>query len=134
MTGVITRYADAWRRGDIDKMIDCYHTDVTVHYGGTSTYAGTHHGRDQLVQLLIETAQRSRRELVTIDQIDDHGTHAALFVTETMTIGTTAVSLERALRYRTTDDQISECWLYDHDQHLVDRAWSTPPGQAEAPS
>ena len=44
MTGVITRYADAWRRGDIAEMIDCYHADVTVHYGGTSTYAGTHCG------------------------------------------------------------------------------------------
>ena len=46
-----------------------------------------------------------------------------------MTIDATVVSLERALRYRTTDDQISECWLYDHDQQLVDRAWSTPLGQ-----
>jgi ketosteroid isomerase-like protein len=128
MSGVITRYAGAWRRGDITEMIDCYHEDITVHYGGTSTYAGTHHGRDQLVQLLIETAQRSGRQLITIDQIDDHETHGALFVTETVTIDDTVTTVARALRYRTTDNRISECWLYDHDQHLVDRAWSSPLG------
>ena len=36
------------------------------------------------------------------------------------------VSVARALRYRTLDDRISECWLYEHDQQLVDRAWSGP--------
>lgn len=132
MSGVISRYADAWRRGDIAEMINCYGDDVIVHYGGTSTYAGTHHGRDQLVLLLVETAQRSGRQLITIDQIDDHDTHGALFVTETMMIDSTVITLARALRYHTADDRISECWLYDHDQHLVDRAWSNPLGETPA--
>ncbi|MEQ1699534.1 MAG: nuclear transport factor 2 family protein [Ilumatobacteraceae bacterium] len=123
---MISRYADAWRRGDIVEMIDCYHWDVTVHYGGTSSYAGIHHGRDRLVHLLIETAQRSNRQLVSIDQIDDHDTHGALFVTETMTVDHTTTQVARALRYHVADDRIGECWLYDHDQHLVDRAWSNP--------
>lgn len=125
MSGVITRYADAWRCIDIDEMLDCYHSDIRVHYGGTSTFAGTHHGRDQLVDLLLETARRSDRQLVTIDQIDDHGTHGALFVTEAMTLDGVRLSVQRALRYRVAEDRIVECWLYDHDQHLVDRAWST---------
>jgi uncharacterized protein len=126
MSGVITRYAEAWRRGDLAEMIDCYGDDVTVHYGGSSDYAGTHRGRDRFVEVLVATAQRSGRRLVGIDQIDDHGTHGALFVTETMNSGTSTVTVERALRYRIVDDRISECWLYDHDQHLVDRAWSNP--------
>lgn len=124
MSGVITRYADAWRSSDIAELIDCHHDDITVHYGGTSTYAGTHHGRGQVVQLLIETAQRSSRRLITIDQIDDHDTHGALFVTETVTIDGTVPTVARALRYRTKDERIGECWLDDYDQHLVDRAWS----------
>lgn len=132
MSGVISRYADAWRRGDIAEMLDCYHDDITVHYGGTSSFAGTHHGRDQLVQLLIETTRRSRRLLITIDQIDDHDTHGALFVTETMVPDDTVTTVVRALRYHTIDDRISECWLYDHDQHLVDQAWSRPCGETPA--
>lgn len=126
MSGVITRYADAWRRGDIAAMIGCYHPDVTVHYGGTSSFAGTHHGRERLVEVLVETARRSGRQLVSVDQIDDHGTHGALFATETMTTDAAATALARALRYRAVDDRIVECWLYDHDQHLVDRAWTQP--------
>lgn len=126
MSGVITRYAEAWQRGDIAAMLGCYHPDVTGHYGGTSSFAGTHHSRDRLVEILVETARRSGRQLVSVDQIDDHDTHGALFVTETMTIGAVAITLARALRYRTVDDLIIECWLYDHDQHLVDRAWNQP--------
>jgi hypothetical protein len=71
-------------------MLDCYSDDIVVHYGGTSPFAGTHHGRDRLVQLLVETAQRSGRELVTIDQVDDDDSHGALFVTETIRIGVMA--------------------------------------------
>lgn len=128
MSGVITRYADAWRRGDVAEMIGCYHDDIAVHYGGTSTFAGIHRGRDRLVDLLVDTARRSDRRLITIDQVDDHGTHGALFVTESMQVDGTEATVLRALRYRTTDGRISECWLYDHDQHLVDRAWSDPAG------
>jgi uncharacterized protein len=124
MSGVITRYAEAWQAADLTTMIDCYAPDVVVHYGGTSPYAGTHIGRDRLVEVLVETAVRSGRQLVSIDQIDDHDTHGALFVTETMLVDSSTVTLARALRYRCADDRLAECWLYDHDQHLVDRAWA----------
>jgi uncharacterized protein len=124
MKSVITRYAEAWRSSDLAAMFNCYHDDVVVHYGGTSLFAGTHRGRDRLIEVLVETSRRSGRQLVTVDQIDDHGTHGALFVTESITIDASVFTVERALRYRATDDQIVECWLYDHDQHLVDQAWS----------
>ena len=68
---------------------------------------------------------RSGRRLVSIDQVDDLGTHGAIFATESMTVGGETVQLARALRYRSADDRIVECWLYDHDQHLVDRAWAS---------
>lgn len=34
------------------------------------------------------------------------------------------VIVDRALRYRVEQGRISELWLYDRQQHLVDRAWS----------
>jgi hypothetical protein len=71
---------------------------------------------------------RSDRQLVTIGQVDDHGTHGALFVTETVSFDTEIATIERALRYRAAADRLVECWLYDHDQHLVDQAWS--PGRS----
>jgi uncharacterized protein len=130
MSGAIMRYAEAWERGDIAAMIDLYAPDIIVHYGGTSEFAGTHHGRDRLVEILVETAMRSDRKLVSIDQIDDHEHHGALFVTETMRVDDATVTLRRALRFRVADGRLAECWLYDHDQHLVDAAWRSPDGDA----
>jgi uncharacterized protein len=128
MSGVITRYAEAWQRSDITELLACYHDDIVVHYGGTSPFAGTHHGRDRLFEILVETAQRSGRQLVSIDQIDDQHTHGALFVTESIVLDGATVAVERAFRYRCADGLFVECWLYDHDQHRVDRAWASSEG------
>ena len=121
---VITRYAEAWERGDIAAMLDSYADDVVAHYGGTSDFAGTHRGRDRLVEVLLESAARSDRLLVSIDQVHDDGSTGAIFATESFTIGDRAAVVHRALRYRTDGERITELWLYDQDQHLVDQAWS----------
>jgi hypothetical protein len=44
---------------------------------------------------------------------------------EAWAVGEETVTVFRALRYRTSNDLLAECWLYDHDQHIVDQAWST---------
>lgn len=123
---VITRYAEAWQRGDIAAMLDSYTDDVVAHYGGTSDFVGTHRGRDRLVEVLLESAERSDRQLVSIDQVHDDGATGAIFATESFTIGDRAAVVQRALRYRTDGERITELWLYDQDQHLVDQAWSRP--------
>lgn len=120
----ITRYAQAWTAGDLATLLDCYDPEVVVHYGGTSPFRGTHRGRDAFVGVLAETAQRSRRELVRIDQVHDDGDQGALFVTERIELDGVTSEVQRALRYRVAHDRIVECWLFDADQHLVDRAWS----------
>lgn len=125
-TGVISRYASAWASNDLGAMIASYGTDVVVHYGGRSTYAGSHHGRDRLVEILLESAARSDRQLVSIDQVHDHGASGAIFATETFRVHGEVIAVERALRYRCDGDQIVEVWLYDRDQHIVDQAWAQP--------
>ena len=124
--GVIQRYADAWQRSDLDTMFASYDSDVVVHYGGTSPFAGDHHGRDALLSLLAETARRSGRTLVSVDAVYDLGKHGAIVVREAFEIAGERVTVDRCLRYRVDGDLIVEVWLYDHQQHLVDRAWSQP--------
>jgi putative lipase involved disintegration of autophagic bodies len=126
--GTITRYAEAWANSDVAAMFGLYHDDVIAHYGGTSEFAGVHRGRDAFASVLIETVGRSGRRLLSIDQVDDHGGHGAIFATEAMTVLGEEVHLMRALRYRVENAQIVECWLFDHDQHHVDRAWQQPTG------
>lgn len=50
----------------------------------------------------------------------------AVFATESFDLDGETVTVQLALRYRVVDDSIAECWRYDQDQHLVDRAWSAP--------
>ena len=125
-TGVIQRYADAWKRSNLETMFARYDPDVVVHYGGSSPFAGDHHGRDALLSLLAETARRSGRTLVSVDAVYDLGEHGALFVREAFEIDGERVTVDRCLRYRVDGDLIVEIWLYDHQQHLIDRAWSQP--------
>ena len=124
--GVIARYAAAWQRSDLETMFASYAPGVVVHYGGASQFAGDHHGRDALIALLTETARRSGRTLVTVDAIYDLGGHGAILVTESFDIDGEQVTVERCLRYRINVGLIVEVWLYDHQQHLVDQAWSQP--------
>jgi len=122
--GSIDEYAEAWQRGDLEAMLDAYAPDVVTHYGGTSPFAGDHRGRDALVEILVETARRGDRQLVSVDAVHDSGDHGAIFVTESFTVDGAPVTVDRCLRYRVEQGRISEIWLYDRQQHLVDRAWS----------
>jgi len=126
--GVITRYAEAWRAGDLEALVACYADDIVAHYGGRSRFAGTHRGRDRLLEVLVTTAALGDRRLVSIDQIDDNGHSGALFVTESFTVDGDTVAVPRCLRYRVVNDRLAECWLFEHEQHLVEQAWGAAPG------
>ena len=52
------------------------------------------------------------------------GGDGALFVRESITAAAPTTVVARALRYRARDGKLVECWLYDHDQNLVDEAWT----------
>jgi uncharacterized protein len=125
--GVVVRYARAWEAGDIATLVGCYADDVVAHYGGRSPFAGTHRGKDRFLEVLITTAGLGNRRLVSVDQVHDDGETGAIFATETFDVDGETVTVQRALRYRIRDGLIAECWLFDMEQHLIDKAW-TPPG------
>lgn len=120
---ILRRYADCWLDGDLDGLIACYAHDFTLHYGGTSRFAGTHAGREAALGVMAEVSTVAPRTLRSIDGVlvGDHG--GALVVTEELTRdGETAV-LERVLRYRIADGLLAECWLLESDGATVDRLW-----------
>ena len=123
MTGVITRYVEAWQAEDLGTVLDCYSPDIVAHYGGTSAYAGDHVGHARFVEVLAETAVRSGRRLVSVEQLHDAGDHGSVFVVEAVTVDGEEHEVHRALRFRVAGDHIAEVWLYDLDQHLVDASW-----------
>ena len=124
--GVVSRYAQAWASNDIEAVMAAYAPDFVAHYGGSSPFAGTHHGKDEFLRVLITTTARSRRQLDTIEAVFDDGDRGAIFVREGISVNGEVHVVARALRYRVADGLLAECWLYDQDQHLVDAAWSQP--------
>jgi uncharacterized protein len=125
--GNITRYANAWLAGDLMAIVECYDENIVAHYGGTSAFAGDHQGRTRFIEVLLDTSSRARRTLISVDQIHDDGDSGALFVTESIDIEGTITQIKRGLRFRVANNRFVECWLFDQDQHLVDRAWAQPP-------
>jgi hypothetical protein len=64
------------------------------------------------------------RRLVSVDQVHDDGQTGAIVATEAFDVDGETVTVQRALRYVICDGLIAECWLFDMEQHLVDRAWT----------
>jgi uncharacterized protein len=123
-TSVLRTYADAWLRSDHTVLFGCYADDIVAHYGGASPFAGTHVGRDAFITVLINIAARSQRELLAIEALYDDGATGAIFTREAIVVDGQRVEISRALRFRLHNGLIVECWLYDQDQHLIDRAWA----------
>jgi uncharacterized protein len=117
---VIKRYADAWVANDLRAIVDCYHDEVIFHYFGRSPLAGTHRGKADCLAVLKQVREKTNRKLITVKDILT-GTHFGLVVVvEQFERNGAIVEIERMLRYSVRDGKLSECWVYDQDQRLVD--------------
>lgn len=120
---VLRRYADAWRRGDLDELIGCYSDAFTIHYFGSSRFAGTHQGRDAALEVMAEVSTLAPRELVGIDDVAVSDTGGVLVVTERLRRDDEVIEVVRVLRYLVADGRLDECWLHETDQAAVDHLW-----------
>lgn len=120
---VLRRYVDAWRRGDLERLLDCYDGGFTLHYGGASRFAGSHEGREAAVAVMAEVSALASRELVSVDRIlvgDDAG---ALVVTERLSRDGESAVVGRTLQYEVAAGSLRTCRLLEHDGATVDRFW-----------
>lgn len=120
---VLRRYADAWKAGDLDRLLACYADDFTLHYGGTSRFAGTHAGKDASIGVMADVSAVAPRTLESVDDVLVGRDGGALVVTETLVRDGESATIHRTLRYRVEDGLLRECWLLDEDQSLVDHYW-----------
>jgi hypothetical protein len=86
--------------------------------------AGDHAGRDEALTVLAEVSALAPRELVAIDEVLTGPGAAVVVVRERLARGDETHELRRVLRYRIEGGKLTECWLYDEDQALVDRLWA----------
>ena len=120
---VLRRYADAWRGSDLDSLLDCYHDELTLHYGGGSRFAGTHRGRDAALAVMAEVSTLAPRELLSIDGLLAGDAAGALLATERLHRDGESAEVTRTLQYAVRDGRLVECWLLEHDQATVDHYW-----------
>lgn len=118
---VLDRYADAWQRGDMTNLQDCYHELFTLHYFGHHSLSGTHSGKTRALDVLRKFSRLTQRRLVRIESVMAGAERGALLVREQFGVGTTAIEMERVLIYSIADDRLRECWVYDSDPGLLDR-------------
>ena len=116
----VGRYASVWLAGDRAALAACYHDDFTRHDFGRNPLAGDHAGKAAALGIRAEVARRtSRRQLAMVDVLAGPE-RGALLVRERFERDGRTAEVERLLAYAVRDGLLSECWVYDQDQALVD--------------
>jgi ketosteroid isomerase-like protein len=119
---LVRAYTDAWLAGDLTTVVDLYHDDLVLHYGGSHSLTGDHVGKDAALTALLTVQARTDRVPVAVIDVMASTDHATAWVRECWTVDGEARELTRVLVYRVADGKLAECWLYDTDTELVDRA------------
>jgi ketosteroid isomerase-like protein len=120
---VLRRYADAWRRGDLAELIDCYAAEFTLHYGGRSSVAGVHRGRDAALAAMAEVSALAPRTLLSVDAVLSGEREGTLVVTEVLERDGERAEVQRSLQYRVHAGLLTDCHLFEHDRSVVDHFW-----------
>jgi ketosteroid isomerase-like protein len=117
---VVRRYADAWVAGDLKTMVDCYHDDVVFHYFGRSPLAGDHRGKAACLAVLKKVRDKTQRKLVAVLDVLAGEHYGLIVAVEQFERNGASLNFQRLLRYGVRDGLLSECWVYDEDQRLLD--------------
>jgi hypothetical protein len=117
----LERYAAAWRANNMLALMQCYHADFTLHYGGNNPFSGEHRGRIAAIMTLAKVGRRTNRKLVDIVDVMAGSQRGAILARETFERGALKAQLDRLFVYTVKENQLHECWVYDADQPLVDQ-------------
>ncbi|MEO8638528.1 MAG: nuclear transport factor 2 family protein [Chloroflexota bacterium] len=124
---LLRAHLDAMAQGDIPKAMSFYSDDVVFHYPGRNPLSGNHRGKDQVLALMGRVMQLTdgsfRPDVHDILASDDH---VAALITVHATRDGTPASWQSVDLYHVRDGKISEHWVHEVDQELVDRFWSAP--------
>lgn len=122
---VLRSYADAWLAADLERVLDAYHDEIVLHYMGESPLAGTHEGRNSVMEVLGQASFRASRKLIEVEDVLVGEELGAILAIEDL--GEPPRRVRRVLVYRVDEGKLRECWLYDEDQRFIDQLWSTEP-------
>lgn len=115
---------DALARGDIPTAMSFYSDDVVFHYPGRNRLSGDHAGKEAVAAMLGTVFQLTKGsfkpEVHDILASDDH---VAALVTVHAERDGRRVSWDSIDVFHVRDGKLSEHWVHEVDQDLVDRFW-----------
>ena len=116
---------DALSRGDIATAMTFYSDDVVFHYPGRNPLSGEYRGKDQVLELLGRVMQLTKgsfrpdvHDILASDQ------HVAALVTVRAERDGVPVEWKSVDLFHIRDGKLSEHWVHEVDQDLVDEFWS----------
>jgi len=117
---VTRRYAEAWAAGDATTVVASYADDIVLHWFGQNPLAGDHVGKAAALAALGKMFAATKRGAPTIHDVLGSDTHTAILAQEQWMDGDTPITVNRVLVFHVRDDKLTECWVYDEDQRMVD--------------
>jgi ketosteroid isomerase-like protein len=116
---------EALGRGDLPAAMSFYTDDVVFHYPGRNRLSGDHAGKEAVMAMLDTAFQLTKGsfkpEVHDILASDDH---VAALVTVHAERDGRRVSWDSIDLFHVRDGKLSEHWVHEVDQDLVDRFWS----------
>jgi ketosteroid isomerase-like protein len=117
---VLRRYADAWAAGDAATVVSLYHDDIVLHYFGDNPLAGDHAGKPAALAALGKISAATNRGAPRVHDVMASENHGTILVEERWTVDSAEMSVRRVMVYHVREGKLSECWVYDEDQRMVD--------------
>lgn len=118
---VVRRYFDAVHR-DPALTADIYDPGVVLHYSGTHRLSGDHRGTEAVLELF----RRSRAAFRGTQTLDVHDVvagdeHAVALLQASAELEGRRMPWHRVVVFHVDGSRITEQWILDGDQQLVDR-------------
>jgi ketosteroid isomerase-like protein len=119
---VLDAYAAAWGRGDPEAAFEFYADDVVMRLPGRGSLAGTHTGRDAVIDAIRGLLDRTDGLPVEVEVIDrlTSPDRVALLLREAASRGSEHLELRRVNLYRVSAGKIVEIEIFEADQYEVD--------------
>ena len=116
---------DALGRGDLATAMSYYTEDAVFHYPGANLFSGDHRGKEAIVRFLGRVMEMTRGrfhpEVHDILASDDH---VAALVTVRAERDDRKAEWKSVDLFHVRDGKLSEHWVHEVDQEVVDRFFS----------
>lgn len=121
---LVQRMIEAFQKGDLAKVQDCWAEDITWYFPGRSGLAGVFHGREDVLKHLTKLPKpRVSMKVIPRAFFGDERYGAVLYEITSSLNGKTLTET-RVMVCKIQNDKIGETRIYPGDQYALDDFWS----------